>query len=58
LSTDLQRKAMRKMAGPQFMFAYKKGLENKVADALSRIGLHFNAIAVVVLSYPGSKKQN
>jgi hypothetical protein len=49
---------MRKMAGPQFMFAYKKGLENKVADALSRIGLHFNAITVVVLSYPGSKKQN
>jgi hypothetical protein len=48
LSTDLQRKAMRKMVGLQFKFAYKKCSENKVADALSRVGLHFNAITAVV----------
>jgi hypothetical protein len=32
---------MRKLAGLQFKFAYKKGCENKVVDALSRIGFHF-----------------
>jgi hypothetical protein len=42
LSTDLQRKAMRKLAGLQFKFAYNKGCENKVADALSRVGIHMN----------------
>jgi hypothetical protein len=35
LSTDLQKKAMRKLFRLQFRFAYKKGFENKVADALS-----------------------
>jgi hypothetical protein len=39
---------MRKMAGLQFKFAYKKGSENKVVDALSRVGFHFNAISIVV----------
>jgi hypothetical protein len=48
LSTELQRKAMRKFAGLQFKFAYKKGSENKVVDALSRIGSHFLAISVVL----------
>jgi hypothetical protein len=48
LFTDLQRKAMRKMAGLQFKFAYKKGSENKVVDALSRVGFHFHAISVVI----------
>jgi hypothetical protein len=50
LSTDLQ-KAMRKLAGLHFKFAYKKGCENKVADALSRVGinLQLNAISGVVL---------
>jgi hypothetical protein len=42
---------MRKLARLQFKFAYKKGSENKVVDALSRVGQHLglNAISVVVL---------
>jgi hypothetical protein len=48
LSTELQKKAMRKFVGLQFKFAYKKGSRNKAADALSRIGLHFHAISAVV----------
>jgi hypothetical protein len=39
---------MRKMAGLQFKFAYKKGFENKVVDALSRVGFHFHAILAVI----------
>jgi hypothetical protein len=51
LSTDLQKKAMRKLFRLQFRFAYKKGFENKVADALSWIGayLDLNAISDVIL---------
>jgi hypothetical protein len=37
---------MRKLAGLQFKFAYKKGSENKVADALSRVGFHFHLQAI------------
>jgi hypothetical protein len=50
LPTDLQKKAMRKLVGLQFKFTYKKGTENRVANALSRVGLHFtlNAISAVV----------
>jgi hypothetical protein len=50
LSTDLQRKAMRKLAGLQFKFVYKKGCDNKVVDALSRVGTHLtqNVISVVL----------
>jgi hypothetical protein len=44
----MQRKAMRKMAGLQFKFAYKKWSKNKAAYALSRVGLHFNAITAIV----------
>jgi hypothetical protein len=61
LSTDLQKRGMRKLVGLQFRFAYKKGSENKVADALSWVGLHFELhaastvvptwIQVVVNSY-------
>jgi hypothetical protein len=50
LSTNLQKKAMRKLVDLQLKFAYKKGSENKVVDALSRVGLHFhlNATSVVL----------
>jgi hypothetical protein len=50
LSTDLQKRAMRKLVGLQFRFSYKKGSENKVADALSGVGMHFdfNAVSAVV----------
>lgn len=37
LDTDLQRKAMTKLIGLQYHFQYKKGVENKVADALPRV---------------------
>lgn len=45
LSTDLQRKAMAKLAELQFKFQYKKG-PNKVADALSKVG-HFLSLTYV-----------
>jgi hypothetical protein len=50
LSTNLQKKATRKLAGLQFKFTYTKGVENKAVDALSRIGFHFqnNAISDIV----------
>lgn len=38
LSTDMQRKAMAKLAGLSFTIHYKKGQDNKVANALSRVG--------------------
>jgi hypothetical protein len=41
LSTEMQRKAMAKLAGLQFKLQCKKGVENKAADALSRIGHNF-----------------
>jgi hypothetical protein len=41
---------MRKLAGLQFRFAYKKGSENKVAVALSRVRFHFqlNVVSTIV----------
>ena len=37
LHSELQKKAMAKMMGLQFQIVYKKGVENVVADALSRV---------------------
>jgi hypothetical protein len=45
----MQRKAMTKLAGLTFKLHYKKGIENKVVDALSRIahGMSCSAISAV-----------
>jgi hypothetical protein len=42
LSNEMQRKAMVKLVGLQFKFQYKKGSDNKVADALSRVAQAFS----------------
>jgi hypothetical protein len=48
LGTDLQQKAMTKLMGLQYTFQYKKGVENVVADALSRMPpqSHLSALSV------------
>lgn len=47
LHTDLQKKAMTRLVGLNFFFfQYKKGEDNKVADALSRVGHVFSLHAV------------
>ncbi|XP_073367864.1 uncharacterized protein [Aegilops tauschii subsp. strangulata] len=47
LETELQRKAMTKLVGLQFCFQYRRGLDNRAADALSHVGKQFE---VAVLS--------
>jgi hypothetical protein len=49
LSINLQRKAMRKLAGLQFRFVYKDS-GNIVTHALSRVVIHYHldAISVVI----------
>jgi hypothetical protein len=51
LATDLQKKAMTKLAGLQFTMQYKKGAENKVADALSRVA-HCIELSAISTSTP------
>lgn len=51
LTSDLQRKAMTKLVGLQFSFQYKKGSENTVAEALSRVG-HLLAVTTTSQSQP------
>lgn len=46
LETDVQRRAMSKLVGLQFHFQYKRGVDNGAADALSRVGTHFEAAAL------------
>jgi hypothetical protein len=46
LQSDLQHKAMSKLMGMQFRVVYKQGQENKVVDALSKIG-HAMALTAV-----------
>jgi hypothetical protein len=46
LSTELQNKAMSKLLGLQFTFKYKRGVDNAVADSLSRIGHQMNMVSV------------
>jgi hypothetical protein len=50
LSTDLQKRVMRKLARLQFKFSYKKGSDKKVVDALSRVAVHLqlNSISTFV----------
>lgn len=51
LSSELQKKAMTKLIGLQYKFQYNKGLDNKPADALSRVG-HFFATQSVSFATP------
>lgn len=51
LGSELQRKAMTKLIGLQYKFQYKRGAENKSADALSRVG-HFFSLQAISIAQP------
>lgn len=46
LATELQKKAMAKLAGLDFKFQYKKGSENTTADSLSRVAIKLECAAI------------
>ena len=49
LSTPWQHKALTKLMGLRYKILYKKGVENTVADALSRVNPH-SQLEVLALS--------
>lgn len=51
LATEMQKKAMTKLAGLQFSVQYKKGSEIKAADALSRVA-HSIEVSAISVSTP------
>lgn len=51
LHSEMQRKVMTRLMGLQFRIVYKKGKDNKAADALSRLG-HLHAIQAVSMVKP------
>jgi hypothetical protein len=46
LHTDLQKKAMTRLVGLNFTFQYKKGEDNKVADALFHVRHAFSLLTI------------
>lgn len=46
LATELQKKAMAKLAGLDFKFEYKKGSENTSTDSLSRVAMKIECSAI------------
>lgn len=46
LDSEMQKKAMTKLIGLQYHFQYKKGVDNKSADALSIVGQFFACSSV------------
>jgi hypothetical protein len=49
LSIEMQRKVMSKLAGLQLKLVYKKGSENSIVDALSRVAHYFNISTVSIV---------
>lgn len=56
LDSEMQKKAMTKLIGLQYHFQYKKGVDNKSADALSRVGQFFACSSVSLVQPPWIKE--